>query len=958
MEKLNSWDGQVENTEIEYEIVEDASELSIIKTPDAISLYEYNKADKMDYVLAASCGVLTGLLDSFWVGEFSLENAQNWVRRKVNSFVIRVAQLRGYEKNGLDGAIRFLEKDAPMASDKLTNVWGGGLQHHFRDFAHHASIVGLVFSLLSQFTGMSYGTNTDGMFEIFELPDKSLIGKNLEEKLFNGIVLWMLHLVSDMAGSSSSAGKGTGIPGPMLSMAKELSVLPEIQNIHVNYKENHLTLSTMLAKIFNGSVFEETGIRFDLRTEIGVYAYSVKQSIPVVLNQCVTRAFYFVRRLCLEINQKNIQSITDTNLLNTDHFLPYNNKCIRRMATISSGVFCVVDVSDATIRALISGYDSKGAFAVKLLLRTNFVGIGNFVISLRNDISANIFSNTNDVVTIEKKVAEQALATDNITIDVCVHVDNTGIYEYAFYRMFESVKKIKEEFSLAMQVDQGMQEAILQLEDNETRLFDVVAKASYHSLIVETEDLIMRLFAFYGIQYVSFEDDSKYRWHAPFYRIESNKKIAYVFTRTITENIPWKDIRENLNVDGIKQVALVELGEDSETRNIILREQARKTGGFIDQLTLEDLFSLISDSEYEMYKSYVVRYNDDIKKLIGYRTIVVPSESSLTKMKQKIKLELKNFHFDELLEKEGIYKEQVCIINGKFWDRELYKAMLGSRSFAESFISSEWYYQTHTASTALEQTAIIAGYLKSIEQLLYSIIELSKNSGKTIKRKNGSRFDYIEYKDENLEFTDLTLGSIAGYARHYSELWDVNNFVKNYVADKLNLYHKKYRNDHFHKDNVNSIEEIEEIRFNTYLMHFLLLGAMKIDDSQKQELGILQKNDSLDKKCRLQYENLEKWLNRILGGDVLLPIESHVYFEVSVWGREQWKLEFTTITGFSDRNYPENMKWPYIGDDLKWERINDEENKYEVENQVITMVERCLEEGKYANNCKRQILAH
>ena len=38
--------------------------------------------------------------------------------------------------------------------------------------------------------------------------------------------MWVLHLVSDMAGSSVNPGKGTGIPGPILSFFKEISTMP------------------------------------------------------------------------------------------------------------------------------------------------------------------------------------------------------------------------------------------------------------------------------------------------------------------------------------------------------------------------------------------------------------------------------------------------------------------------------------------------------------------------------------------------------------------------------------------------------------------------------------------------------------------------------------------------------------------------------------------------------------
>ena len=303
-QRIENWSGQIEDAVIEYDVIEtEGSSINnpVGQTASAILISEYDNADRTDYVIAACSGLLTGLLDSFWVGDFSLEAAQQWGRSKVNRFVIKTAQLRGYRKNDLEGAVRFLERDAPMASDQLTSVWGGGLQHHFRDFAHHASVAGLVFSLLTQFTGLSYGTNTKGLFEVHELPDKSLIGTCFEEKIYNGIVLWFLHLVSDMAGSGSSAGKGTGIPGPILSLAKELSVLPGIQSMSVTYKGESISLSSMLSKIFNGTAFKHTSSRdlkkFDLRTELGTYAFGVQQSIPVVMNQCLIRAFYFARRL-------------------------------------------------------------------------------------------------------------------------------------------------------------------------------------------------------------------------------------------------------------------------------------------------------------------------------------------------------------------------------------------------------------------------------------------------------------------------------------------------------------------------------------------------------------------------------------------------------------------------------------------------------------------------------------
>lgn len=963
MKKIDCWDGQLENSKIEYDsghpkkAYEIKSDVHIVTD---FSETDFDKADKTDYVVAASCGVLTGLLDSFWGGEFSLSAAQEWGRCKANNFVIKVAQMRGYGKRELDGAIRFLEKEAPIPSDQLTPIWGGALQHHFRDFAHHASIVGLVFSIISQFTGLSYGTNTEGLFEMHELPDKSLIGKSFEEKLFNGTAIWALHLVSDMAGSSNSAGKGTGIPGPILSLAKELSILPLIRDLKIVYKGEEIHLSIMLSKIFNGTAFEYSSnkdrIRFDLRTEMGVYAYGVKQSIPVAINQCMVRAFYFVKRFYMEISNKQIKGIKDISKLEPDHFLPWNNKCIVRMLTISSGVFCTVDASDAVIRAFIESSQTKTEFLTQFLLRTNFVGIGNFIVSIKNDITANTVGHKQtgraEIQTIEKGGA--GLSTESITIDIVVDgdivdVSNMGIYDYAFYRMYNYVKKKKENFLEAQNMYIGMAREIIQLEDDETDLFYKVASHSRHQLMVENEDLVMRLFTLYGVEYTPIAGDAKDKFYMPFYRIEDDKKIGYMFSYSMTAYIKWEDIKKTYKIDGIKVVVLIELGNDSKMRDIIIGNEIRLSGGFVQYMSLKELFSLISEDEYDVYMKYARKFNDNIKRLIGYRTIVVPSDSSVEELKKDIICELKTINFDKQLSQAGLYENQIKIIKKNFWDRELYQAIIGEASFAESFISSEWYYKNHVEFSILEQTAVIAGYLKSVEQLLYSIVKLSEGSGKQIKKYGGGRSDYIEYCVANESLIDSTLGSIIGYIRHYPDLWDVNTYVKNYVADKLNIYRDKYRNDHFHKDNVNSIEEIEEIRANTILIHYLLLGAMKISDSDKEWIGIVIKQKEEKNERDISYLMLEKWLNRIIGGDVLLPKSSKLYFKIGTCGTEQWNIEFSTVSGFDDRGFPQNIKLPYIGDDLKWDKVLE---KDEMEKRVVSLIKEYLEKGLYSGNLK------
>lgn len=220
-----------------------------------------NHADALDYMVAVGSGVLSGIIDIVCVGDFSLEKANQWGNDKVNRFVTKIAKMQGYDGDDLAGAVRYMEKKAPLPADAVTDKFGGGLQHHLRDFSHHPTPVGLFFALLTQFTGVVYGTNRAGVFQAVPLSQAGLIlvGKNFPEKITFGVINWMLHIVSDMAGSSSSIleGKtGTGLPGPIVSLLKELSALPIFHNLN---EDGNREISVWISKLFNGTLLKNDG---------------------------------------------------------------------------------------------------------------------------------------------------------------------------------------------------------------------------------------------------------------------------------------------------------------------------------------------------------------------------------------------------------------------------------------------------------------------------------------------------------------------------------------------------------------------------------------------------------------------------------------------------------------------------------------------------------------------------
>lgn len=429
--KIETWMGNEDGSNIDFSIEVDAKEsieLENLHSQESQSeintkavekdIVEFTLSDtlsgimKVDYAVAVASGIVSAAIDSICIGELSLKDARDWGEDKTNAFVIKVAKLCGFKGDDLDKAIRFME-DYGLAADKLTPDFGGGLQHHLRDFNHHFSIIGLCFSILTQFTGKGYGTDTKGRFIILDIKDTELIGKSFSEKIVFGTVNWFFHIVSDMAGSSGHAGGGTGVPGPIVSLMKEMSALPLFQNKEIHGKE----ISVWISKIFNGTLFAEWGadgkinkdtvVKFDFRTELGVAHEIVQQSIPVIINECLVRGFYLITRLRSELEQQEINSIQDLNKINIENIIPFKNKTVTRMLTVATGTFTVIDIADAAIRSGIKNKNIKNPkFWIDFVLRINIPGVGRFAIACRSDLAMIAQSSKDKKFEEEKKQAE------------------------------------------------------------------------------------------------------------------------------------------------------------------------------------------------------------------------------------------------------------------------------------------------------------------------------------------------------------------------------------------------------------------------------------------------------------------------------------------------------------------------------------------------------------------------
>lgn len=369
-------------------------------------------ADGLDYMVAVASGILCGMIDSFFVGEWNFQKAKAISNEEINRKVMEFAKKQGWkphEGNGerLDLAIQYLEKKYPLPGDgAFEQLAGSGITkntHHLDDFCHHPNIVGLICCLLVQFRGETiYFNNESTKYSIpVEVNEYGqLQGKNIVTKFFCGIINWFInvsktianakgHWMSDMAGSGTSKHGGAGLPGPIMSLLKECSALPCFKNS--DFAENLRKLyqngigtgkKQIDLGVFN-NLFEGASSKFDIRTENAIKHELKRQSVPVIMNEAIVRGFYTIRRFISEYKEKK-----SFDKLEWKNILPFKNRTIVRMLTISTGTFMTIDLADAAVRSAVKNAGQVGSpkFWKDFILRVNFVGIGRFAIAIGTDV--------------------------------------------------------------------------------------------------------------------------------------------------------------------------------------------------------------------------------------------------------------------------------------------------------------------------------------------------------------------------------------------------------------------------------------------------------------------------------------------------------------------------------------------------------------------------------------------
>lgn len=446
-------------------------------------------------------------------------------------------------------------------------------------------------------------------------------------------------------------------------------------------------------------------------------------------------------------------------------------------------------------------------------------------------------------------------------------------YQSSFDYFFEQIKIIRDPHSGRHErTDQILEEVKReQLFDFGNSSFErcssVITQARTFALGT-MKSLVQALFLAYNVPVETLEDD--------LHEVESLKNISFGFAdksnkrlllfKDVENDLFWKPDKEPDDIQSVMRkydaasCVYVYLVYDKAELLVMSRNPENSavfsTSNVVSLLWLFETY--FTKSEFDHFKEAALSFTQRVKEYIGFIQVKTLTPKTLISFKRYVDHNLRTFDYKSYLSNyrgtQVLSDEEYEFVAEKFIDQKAYTILLGNAVYAESFITAEWLFCSMKAAKAVDLTIIAMGYFKAIEQLYYAVICLHKGEGRHIRCGKKCRFcqraqDMRCYSQNhtlpvselsiNEEFIDSTIGSMEYFFRDNKSLMlDIfPHDTRERIATVLSDAHK-LRNAYMHKQNIHDWSIIEDARALAYALVFLLLGAYKYSDEDRQILGL------------------------------------------------------------------------------------------------------------------------
>ena len=440
-------------------------------------------------------------------------------------------------------------------------------------------------------------------------------------------------------------------------------------------------------------------------------------------------------------------------------------------------------------------------------------------------------------------------------------MENDYLFDYAEKAMVEALKGAADRLKSAKQSWEFSD--LFHIANKDLMVLKAADNCAQKYVVDICTDLIIQLLDNYGIAIKTKDLPS-----CVDFCIETGSGImGYVVTYNFQHIFDVAKLKE-AGLCGLTVIALQDTLIDNYK---ILRPNSRRykesgSANYVNNVILRQFLSDMGINEYENFKLYADRYEFDAQEAVGINTTIVPTEKALSLCKEKVENELLSWEY--LSELGDKFSDHIDSLKKNVQRNS--RIVIGDDDFAKSILSSEWYFDLQVKTDrGLDQTAIVAGYLKSVEQFLLSLIKVSSRRWKVfvehkkLKNEDGSKKWFI-FKEQYIKDYNLTLGAINKcLTNKNNKFFNQDEQLTKIIINFIEEYCMYTRNGYLHKDNLYKWEEIEKIRKKTYCVYFLLLGNLFINNDIRDEL-IRKAEILVEEEKKLDYEAFATWISEIM----------------------------------------------------------------------------------------------
>lgn len=321
-----------------------------------------------------------------------------------------------------------------------------------------------------------------------------------------------------------------------------------------------------------------------------------------------------------------------------------------------------------------------------------------------------------------------------------------------------------------------------------------------------------------------------------------NNRFPNNVIESIRKQIPFEDY---CYISWVDQLAYTEVINHSDDAG----DPGRETKTYPLAYFFETFFS---KDEYTLFRSKYKVFIQSIQDYFGISILKTLRPNVIFGYRKVLRSDLLNYDYDaaiKMFSKNALVASQKNLLYEQFRENGYMSALTSHCSFAKCFMTAEWLYDSLKQSAGfIDLTAISMGYFKAIEQFMYDFVGLHTSE------KDGKRREIPFFNDQReywQHFTDathidkkksLTLGNLAKFLKNRSNLDLLRIGIEITTIDVLRDVLSKVsdqRNGFFHKENIDDWEKIEKARALAHAVFFLMLGAYRYNDTDKEEMGIV-----------------------------------------------------------------------------------------------------------------------